>query len=80
MESVFSVRLVQRLYNEDQLPLGESLETVARRVGGWSEMAASQRGPEPGSRGTSTVGRRYQAEQLGPWLRTLAYVIVICKA
>jgi hypothetical protein len=32
---------VQRLYNEDLLPLGESLETAMTRVGGWCEMAAS---------------------------------------
>jgi hypothetical protein len=64
MEAVFSVLSVLRLYNEDQLPLGESLETVARRVGSWCEMASSLQGRDPGSRGTFTVGRRYQAEQL----------------
>jgi hypothetical protein len=30
-----------RLYNEGQPPLEESLETAARRGGGWCEMAAS---------------------------------------
>jgi hypothetical protein len=45
---------VPRLHNEEQLRLGESLETAVRRAGGWCEMAASLRGREPGSRGTST--------------------------
>jgi hypothetical protein len=45
---------VPRLYNEEQLRLSRSLETAVRRVGGWCEMAASLRGSEPGSRGTST--------------------------
>jgi hypothetical protein len=60
---VFSVPSVPGLYNEDQLPLRDSLETRVRRVGGWCEMAASLRGLEPGSRGTSTVGRCHQAAQ-----------------
>jgi hypothetical protein len=34
LEAVFSVRSVPRLYNEDQLPLEESLETGVRRIGG----------------------------------------------
>jgi hypothetical protein len=42
------------LYNEDQLPFHRSLGTAVRRVGGWCEMAASLRGREPRSRGTST--------------------------
>jgi hypothetical protein len=63
MEEMFPVRFVLRLYNEDQLPLRVSLETAVRRVGCWCEMAASLRGREPGSRGTSTVGSRYQAAQ-----------------
>jgi hypothetical protein len=41
----------------------QSLETAVRRVRGWCEMAASLRGCEPGSRGTSIVGSRYQAAQ-----------------
>jgi hypothetical protein len=65
---------VPRLYNEDQLPLRQSLETIVRRVGSWCEMAASLRGREPGSRGTSTVGSRYQAAHWRPWLRTLMSV------
>jgi hypothetical protein len=46
MEETFSVRSVPGLYDEDQLPLWESLETKVRRVGGWSEMAARMRGRE----------------------------------
>jgi hypothetical protein len=38
---MFSKPSVPRLYNEGQLPLEDSLETVVRRVGGWCEMAAS---------------------------------------
>jgi hypothetical protein len=47
---------VPRLYNENQLQLEESLdlETAVRIVGGWCEMAASLRGRERGSIGTST--------------------------
>jgi hypothetical protein len=60
---VFYVWSVTRLYNEDQLPLRESLETAARRVGGWCEMAFTLRGHEPGNRGTPTVGRSYRAVQ-----------------
>jgi hypothetical protein len=41
----------------------KNLETAVRRVGGWCEMATSLQGCEPGSRGTSTAGRRYQAVQ-----------------
>jgi hypothetical protein len=69
LEAMFSVRSVPRLYNEDQLPLRVSREGVCRQailrrqLGGWCEMAASLRGLEPGSRGTSAVGRRYQTEQ-----------------
>jgi hypothetical protein len=40
-----------------------NLEMAVRRVGGWREIAASLRGREPRSRGTSTFGRHYQAEQ-----------------
>jgi hypothetical protein len=40
--AVFSVRSVPRLYNEDQLPLEESLETAVRKVGDWCAMAAGQ--------------------------------------
>jgi hypothetical protein len=32
LEALFSVRSVPRLYNEDQLPLEQSLETPVRRV------------------------------------------------
>jgi hypothetical protein len=53
LEVVFSVRSVPRLYNEGQLPL-ESHVTAVRRVGGWCEMAASLRGRESVSKGTST--------------------------
>jgi hypothetical protein len=49
------------LHNEEQS--AKSLETAVKRVGSWCEMAASLRGGEPGSRGTPTVGRRYQAAQ-----------------
>jgi hypothetical protein len=41
LKAVFSMRSVPRLYNEELLRLRESLETAARRVGGWCEMAAS---------------------------------------
>jgi hypothetical protein len=54
LEAVFSVRFVPRLYNEGQLPLEESLETVVKRIGGCCETAASLRGREPWSRGNST--------------------------
>jgi hypothetical protein len=37
-------------------------------------MTASLRGREPGSRGSSTAGRRYQAAQWKHWLRTLIRV------
>jgi hypothetical protein len=74
LETVISVLPVPRLYNEDQLPLRTSLETAVRREGGRCEMAVSLRGREAGSKGTSTVGRRYQAAQWGPWLRTLVSV------
>jgi hypothetical protein len=39
LEAMFSVRSVPRLYNEEQLQLRMNLETVVRRVEGWSEMA-----------------------------------------
>jgi hypothetical protein len=38
---VFSVLSMLRLYNEAQLPLDESLETVERRLGAWCKRAAS---------------------------------------
>jgi hypothetical protein len=57
----FSVRSLPGLYTKDQLQLRESPETAVRIVGGWCEMVASLRGRDPGSRGTSTVGSRYQA-------------------
>jgi hypothetical protein len=37
------------LYNEEQLRLQEGLETAGRRVGGWCEMTAGQKGREHGS-------------------------------
>jgi hypothetical protein len=40
MEETFSVRSVTRLYNEDQPPLRDCLETAVRRVGGSCEVAA----------------------------------------
>jgi hypothetical protein len=63
LETVFSARSISRLYKKDQLPLRESLEMAVRRVEGWREMAISLRGREPGSRGTSAVGRSYPAAQ-----------------
>jgi hypothetical protein len=41
LEAMFLARSVPRLYNEEQLPLWDSLETAVRRVGVWCEMAAS---------------------------------------
>jgi hypothetical protein len=35
------VRSVPRLYNEERLPSGESLETAVRRVGSWCAMVVS---------------------------------------
>jgi hypothetical protein len=61
------MRSVSGPYNEDQLPLRESLETAVTRIEVWCEMAASLRG-------TSSVGRRYQAAQWRPWLRKLDFV------
>jgi hypothetical protein len=43
---------------------------AVRKVGCWCEMAASLRGREAGSRGTSTVGRGYPAAKWRPWLGT----------
>jgi hypothetical protein len=63
LEVVFSVRSTLSLYNEGQLPLRKSLEMAVRRVGGWCDMAASLRGHESRSRGTSTVGRCYEGLQ-----------------
>jgi hypothetical protein len=54
------------VYDKDQLLLQDSLETAVRRVGGWCEMAPSLQGREPGSRGSSTLGKRYQEEQWRP--------------
>jgi hypothetical protein len=73
MKAKFSVGSMPRLCN-DQMPLQESPEMAVRRVGGWCEMAASLRGRESRSRGSSTVGRCYQAEQWRPWLRTLVFI------
>jgi hypothetical protein len=39
MEEAFSVRSVPELYNEDQLPLRDRLETGVTRLGGWCEVA-----------------------------------------
>jgi hypothetical protein len=52
----------------------ESLEMAVRMVGGWCEMTASLWGCDPRSIGTSAVGKRYQAAQRRPWLRTLVCV------
>jgi hypothetical protein len=41
LEAVFSLRSLQRFYNEDQQPLEENLETAVKSVGGWCDMAAS---------------------------------------
>jgi hypothetical protein len=41
--------------------LRESLETVGNRVGEWCEIAASLLGRVPGSKESSTVGRRYHS-------------------
>jgi hypothetical protein len=41
LETVFSLRYVPRIYNEEQLRLREGLEMAIRRVGGSCEMAAS---------------------------------------
>jgi hypothetical protein len=42
LEAVFSVRPVPKIHNEGQLSLQENLETAPRRrLGGWSQMAAS---------------------------------------
>jgi hypothetical protein len=49
----------------------KSPETAIRSVEGWCEMAASLRGCASGNRWSSAVGRRYQAAQLRPRLRTL---------
>jgi hypothetical protein len=38
---MFTMQSVPSLYNEEQLRLRESLETVVRRVEGWCELAAS---------------------------------------
>jgi hypothetical protein len=74
LEVVFCVRSMPGLYNEGQLPLRNSPEMAITRVGCWCEMAASLRGREPRRRGTSTVGRCYQAAQWRTWLRTLVCV------
>jgi hypothetical protein len=64
MEETFSVRSVPGLYNEDQLPLRESIETAVGRVGGWCEMTASLRARGLGSRGTSTLELVVRSEKL----------------
>jgi hypothetical protein len=61
--AVFSVRSVPRQYNEEQLRLRETPDAAVRSVGVWCEMAASLRGRESRSRGTSIVRNRYQAGQ-----------------
>jgi hypothetical protein len=55
MEAVFSARSVSRLYNEDQLPLRESLETAVRRVEVGVRWPPACEDVKPGSRGSSTV-------------------------
>jgi hypothetical protein len=41
LEAVFSMRLLPRLYDEEQLRLQQNLGPVVRRVGVWCEMATS---------------------------------------
>jgi hypothetical protein len=55
LKETSSVRSVPGLYNEDQLPLRDSLETAVTKAGGWCKMGVSLRGCEPGSRGISMV-------------------------
>jgi hypothetical protein len=43
LEEVFSIGSVPMLYNEDKLPLRDSLDTAVRSVGGWCEVVASLR-------------------------------------
>jgi hypothetical protein len=61
------------------LTLLNSHETAVRILRGWCEMAVILRGREPGSRGTSTFGRHYQAVQWRLTENTSLCVIVICK-
>jgi hypothetical protein len=63
LEAVFSVLSMPRLYKEEQLPLRKSFETAVRRVGGRCETAASLRGHEAGSRGSSES----ESESLYDW-------------
>jgi hypothetical protein len=63
LEAVFSLWSVLRLHNEDQLPLQDSPEKAVRKIRGWCEIDASLRGRDLGSKGMSTVGRSYHAEQ-----------------
>jgi hypothetical protein len=46
LETVFSVRPVPKLYNENQRQLRDSLETTVGTVAGWREMAATLQGRE----------------------------------
>jgi hypothetical protein len=48
LETVFTVRSVPRLYNEDELPIRESLEAGVR-IAGVCEMAASLLGVSLGA-------------------------------
>jgi hypothetical protein len=41
MEATFSVRSVPGLFNEDQLLLHDTLETIVKRVGVWYETAGT---------------------------------------
>jgi hypothetical protein len=61
--SVICVFHAKAIYNKDQLPLLESLETAVRRAGVWCEMVTSLQGHEPRSRGTFVVRGHYQTEQ-----------------
>jgi hypothetical protein len=55
--------------------LSNNAELVVRQTTAGEELgAACWQGREPGSRGTSAVGRSYPAAQRRPWLRTLLCV------
>jgi hypothetical protein len=76
MMVTFSVRYMPKLYNENQMPLQDSLEMAVRRVEGWCEMATSLQGCESGSTGMSTIGSRVVKTVTE---NTSLCVIVICK-
>jgi hypothetical protein len=76
---VFSVRSVPMLYNEEKLPLRDSLETAVRRVGGSCELAASLQGREPGSRGISAVGKTLPCGALKTVTEKASLCVMICR-